>query len=116
MVSIGEVTVEEMATALRFIAENLCANSPQLEEHVTAARDFILAAGKEIAEMRAVTGPRCPLCNHWLKAEHLVPRDYTETYSAVVCQQCGPHNHCVIYVVDLLANHPDIAAEMGLSQ
>lgn len=67
-----------------------------------------------IAELRLVTGPKCPKCGHWLKARHLGPQPWDDTYlAAFVCQEdC----HCVLMLVDLLASHPALADELGLTK
>lgn len=69
----------------------------------------------EIAEMRKVTGPKCPKCGHWLKAEHayttMVAPSYTPGY---VRYDSG--SPCRITVAEILRDHPDIAAELGLAK
>jgi len=147
-----EVSVEEMVAALRHAAEELCNNSPQLEEHVNAARDYILAAAdeterikavayaslqleitknatiaelrREIAAMRRVTGPPCPKCGHWLKAEHYrrelpvidgritdLPVYVRTSHKTAVTDD----TQFCITVAELLALDPSAAAEMGLT-
>lgn len=70
----------------------------------------------QIAEMRKVTGPKCPKCGHWLKAEHrknFASRDLMSTGLAYFKKD---NSRLCITVVDLLASHPLIAAELGLTE
>lgn len=82
-----------------------------------AARDYIISAGKEIAEMRAVLGPKCPRCDGWLKASHwLGPSPFNPFVKAYWSAACDSDKDApCITVTELLANHPNIAAEMRLT-
>ncbi len=71
----------------------------------------------EVARLRAVTGPPCPECGHYLKVEHhrawnLVRQD--RRYYRLL-DTCSPPHECEIWRRDLIANHPEIAKELGLA-
>lgn len=71
----------------------------------------------ELARARAVTGPPCPLCCHYLKAEHRtswnpVAKDIRYYRNRDICT---PPHECEIWRRDLLINHPAIAEELGLT-
>jgi hypothetical protein len=55
-----KVSVEEMIATIEGAA--LMEARPNYANKLAAARDYILAAQAEIAEMRAVLGPKCPYC------------------------------------------------------
>lgn len=86
--------------------------------------------------MRAVTGPRCPKCGHFLKAEHRRERVRVEEGNAAAMQHAqylfahpfadgfklylkgddgADPSRCRITVAELLAEWPAIAKEMGLT-
>jgi tRNA(Ile2) C34 agmatinyltransferase TiaS len=79
-----------------------------------ATTETLTLAQKQIGEMRKFTGPKCPLCGHWLKAEH-EECSYPDRTKFYVCEDRECASGCGITSTDLLANHPLIAAEMGLS-
>lgn len=70
-----------------------------------------------IAEMRLVTGPKCPKCDHWLRVNHMWSDDHGlfepggSGAKDIDCEECL----CIFTVAELLANHPAIAAELGLT-
>lgn len=76
---------------------------------------------QEYAAMRAVTGPPCPKCGHFLFAEHnrervTLGRDrgLQDGFRGCVAQHPDARTDCRITFADIIANHPEIAAEMGL--
>lgn len=79
----------------------------------------------QIAEMQKVTGPKCPKCGHWLKARHekrwwgpANDPSVTTGSAAFECKTCSSHpEHSICFTVpELIANHPEIAAELGLTE
>jgi hypothetical protein len=56
----------------------------------------------EIDRLRAVTGPDCPRCGHFLKAEHM--------RSTIAFGRVG----CTITIAELISDHPSIARDLGL--
>jgi len=104
-------TVEEMVAALNDVINYV----PHRDSTITlmAARDCILTAQSEIAEMRKVTGPKCPKCGHWMLAEHGLIESNDHATDFYAC--CESFCKCRITIVELLANHPTIAHELGLT-
>lgn len=87
-----------------------------LIERTEAAKAKVEELLIDLAAMRAVTGPPCPRCGYYLKAEHAlaVPGHYRDPkndyyYNTHRDRACG------ITVADLLASHPEIAREMGIA-
>lgn len=73
----------------------------------------------ELARARAVLGPDCPKCGRYLKAEHSRERVFTDPGNSSALADGFRSYHkpgtCRITISDLLANHPEIAKEMGLT-
>lgn len=63
----------------------------------------------EIARLRKVCGSSCPVCGHFL-IEHDLSRDPATWERRLVLRESAQ-----ICIADITANHPDIAAEMGLT-
>lgn len=67
---------------------------------------------EENAAMRAITGPPCPKCGHFMKAEH--KRSWNPPKRDYYYYLRSDPDACELYAKDVIANHPEIAAEMGL--
>lgn len=81
----------------------------------------------EVAKLRKVTGPDCPSCGFGLKLHRREQVFVDDIYGSKLVPgfelyrwslDCGesPAADCRITVADLIANHPAIAREMGVSE
>lgn len=98
-------------------------------EAVTAYLDAERTTGgllrAEVARLRKVTGSECPVCGRFLKAEHCVNVDDAVPYAGSTplayfrtrwaAGEEITRRSCIT-VSDLIANHPEIAREMGVSE
>ena len=97
-----KVTDEELIDWLK--------HAPAHAAQQAAAR--IEALVRENAEMRKVTGPRSPLCEHFLRGQYGRSFNPVRGQRRWYCRECQTE----IYQSVLIANHPDIAAELGLKE
>jgi len=88
---------------------------PDLAEAFSEMRD-------ELARARAITGPPCPVCHRFLKAEHCVNRegddgegDLAYFRTRWTAGEAITRGACIT-ASDLLTNHPAIAEQMGLTK
>lgn len=75
---------------------------------------------REIAELRTITGPKCPLptCGHLLKAQHSFIESVPLEQSYYFCDICSHLRNgivCRITFADLIEHAPQVAAELGLT-
>ena len=114
------VSVEEMVSELDYylsqeqFRDTVIIVNP---ERLTAARDYIIEAAK-------VLGPKCPKCGHFLKSDHMLgksPHRYqTNTFvHCKACQRKQGHGAVLCYYgetsAEFCANHPAIAADLGVT-
>jgi hypothetical protein len=91
----------------------------RVSEVELALRRTIFDLRVEHDAMRKVTGPPCPKCGHFLKAEHY-PGDGDMMHRPVTlwCSHAddpvSEHCPCRLGEIELIATDPEIAAEMGL--
>lgn len=114
-------TVEEqIAAVLNGEQFNYPSRFDAIIETLALAQTALAERDAQIAEMRKVTGPKCPRCDHWLKAEHFRRyRDKSGVYDSFKCEPCAAGmqegiSKCDLPLIDLLMDHPLIAAELGL--
>lgn len=64
----------------------------------------------EVARLRKVTGSECPVCGTLLRLHKLIVPLADQSEERYV----GPRGSCIT-VADLIANHPAVAREMGVT-
>lgn len=90
----------------------------QQSARLRAAADYITNAERELAEMRAVCGPKCPTCGHFSKADHRW--SYNPSFGELrrycrVRSQDDVLCTCEMRKSALIRDHPQIAAALGLA-
>ena len=106
-----EVTIAEMVGAIK-TADAIVRGGygdGDFHQRLVGAVDYIKAA-------HAALGPKCPKCGGWTKTDHKIQHDglryglwrreydHHETVGDVTC----------FTVEELIANHPEIAVELGI--
>jgi len=76
----------------------------------------------ELVRARAILGPDCPKCGHYLRQQHIMPKQGSMHDLYVSCIECPIPNpdrasnlaHCFTrYEMAML--HPEIAKELGIA-
>lgn len=98
----------------KYAAVKVAAPLDELADEIAA---YLSVPPDQRERARAILGPPCPKCGHYLKAEHHrawnPPAQDTRYYRLL--DTCSPPHECEIFRRDLLTNHPDIAKQLDIT-